>query len=169
MVSSGRLCDWQVWRFPKINYLNEGNPALVTVNKVAAQRNSQLASVDVVGELGGFFQKDFLQKDEMGVTYRSHVWKTKPRVVFLHSPLKRPCKTWAEPEAASATLWEHPSSWAESCTRCGLSACAAVRGNRRKTLHLTHFFPLSTINWMTRVADAAAQELKELYAKLSHH
>lgn len=46
-------------------YLNEGDPAAVTVKKVPAQWSYQLASVDVVGELGDVLQQDFLQQDDV--------------------------------------------------------------------------------------------------------
>ena len=116
----------EVLFFSKTNYLNEGNPTLVTVNKVSAQWRCQLASVNVVGELGDFFQKDFLKKDEIGVTYWSQIYSFSPGFQFalLLSPWKRHCKTLMEP-GASAAAWQHPSSWAEVCTLCGLSSCAA--------------------------------------------
>lgn len=43
-------------------YLDEADPALVTVSQIPAQRHRQLTAIDVVGELLDFFQEDFLQQ-----------------------------------------------------------------------------------------------------------
>lgn len=53
----------------KYTNLNEGHPTLVTIDEVAAQRCRQLASINVVGELGDFLQQDHLKKDEISVIY----------------------------------------------------------------------------------------------------
>ena len=46
-----------------LNYLNEADPALVTVPKVSTEGCWELAPVDVVGDLWDFSQEDFLEKD----------------------------------------------------------------------------------------------------------
>lgn len=76
------------------NYLDEGHPTLMTVNKVATQRCCQLTSVDVVGELRGISEKDFLQIKSVLTLKYSKPQRT-PRA--SHSPEERMGNTWTAP------------------------------------------------------------------------
>lgn len=110
-----------------MNYLNESNPTLVAVDKVATQRCQELASVNEVGELRHIFQEDLLHKDEISVTLWGQIIS---RGESFDLPSVKEGKTWGW--AASATAWRHPSSWAELRTRCGPSACAAAQGGAKR-------------------------------------